>query len=306
MKTSPKDFFFHLGVIVALYIGAISLIQLAFRIIDVLHPNIVTGVYYGSTSISWPVATLIIIFPIFILLSWFLNKDYRMYPEKKNLGIRRWLVYITLFVAGVVIAGDLIALLYTFLNGEEITTGFTLKVLAVFLVAGSIFGYYISDLRGKASSKTNKLSAWASGIIILLLVIVGFSIIGSPHTQRLRRIDSQRVSDLQGIQWQIVNYWQQKQKLPDSLDQLNDSISGFRVPTDPQTGKPYTYIKRKTTTAEPPTFDLCSDFNLPSANGSKPYPIGRTENDNWEHLKGATCFGRNIDPQLYPPRKLPM
>lgn len=305
MKTSPKDFFLHLGVMVALYSGAIALINLVFTIIDHIFPipNFYGGYYYTS-PISWPVAVLIIAYPIYILLSWLLNKDYRVTPEKRTLAIRKWLLYFTLFVSGAVIAGDLVVLLYRFLSGEIVTTGFILKVLTTLIVAGAIFTYYISDLRDTTRASRNKIYAIALGVIIVALIAWGFSIFGSPLKQRLLRADSQKVTDLQTIQWQIVNYWQQKQVLPANLQALNDPISGFVVPVDAQNGVPYGYR-----TIDSRKFELCADFNLESTNQNESiaYPkelgMGR-ENDNWKHGSKRTCFERVIDPELYPPRKI--
>src|SRR3989344_3583174 len=189
MKTSPKDFFLHLGVIATLYTIAISFINLAWRIIDNVFP---AGNFYydfSGRSISGPVATLIVVFPIFIILSWFLNKEYKNSPEKRNLWVRKWLVYITLFVAGIVIIVDLIVILIQFLGGNLITTGFILKAFSVLAVALAIFGYYITDLREKMTPKVSKMSAWISGLIVLGLIITGFSIMGSPRTQRLLNYD---------------------------------------------------------------------------------------------------------------------
>lgn len=303
LKTSPKDFFLHLGVIASLYTIAVSFINLAWRIIDHVFPR--EDFYYGfyERTLSAPVATLIVVFPIFIILSWFLNREYKQAPEKRNSWIRKWLVYITLFVAGIVIVVDLIVVLISFLGGEIITAGFILKALSVFIVASAVFGYYISDLREKITSKTNKISAWISGLVILALIVTGFGIMGSPRTQRLLNHDNQKVGDLQNIQWQIVNFWQQKGSLPQTLPDLEDSISGFKAPVDRQTGEPYEYE----ITGEL-SFELCATFNMLSRDAMQEKNMIRPaipgfQEDNWSHEKGRHCFERTIDPELYPTRK---
>ena len=60
--------------------------------------------------------------------------------------IRRWLTYFTLFVAAGFLIGDLTTLVYNVLGGE-ITIRFSLKVIVVGAIAGTIFGYYLRDLR---------------------------------------------------------------------------------------------------------------------------------------------------------------
>jgi membrane protein YqaA with SNARE-associated domain len=49
-------------------------------------------------------------------------------------------------LAVTILAGDLIALVYNLLGGE-FTTRFLLKVATVAVIAGGVFGYYLSDLR---------------------------------------------------------------------------------------------------------------------------------------------------------------
>jgi hypothetical protein len=177
-KTSAKDFFLNLGAIVALYTTIISLINLLFTVINRAFPRI--NDYYGfsSPSISLPVATLIIFFPIYALLMWVLERGYVAEPEKRGLSVRRWLTYITLFVAGLTLAGDLVTVLYFFLDGQELTVGFLLKVLSVFILAGMVFWYYISDVRGKTTSKSRLVWFLAACCLLLAAIIWGFAVLG--------------------------------------------------------------------------------------------------------------------------------
>ncbi|MNC98380.1 hypothetical protein D3C83_163200 [compost metagenome] len=60
--------------------------------------------------------------------------------------MRRWLTYLTLFLAAAVLIGDMITLVYNALGGE-ITIRFALKVLVAAVISGAIFGFYLRDLR---------------------------------------------------------------------------------------------------------------------------------------------------------------
>ena len=166
-KFSTKDFFLNLGATVALYTVVGTLINLFFTIINHAYPKItdVYNYYNVSQSISWPVSTLIIVFPIFIFLMWFLEKEYKNNPEERNTGVHRLLTYVTLFIAGVVVAGDLITVLYYFLDGQELTTGFLLKVLVLLLVSVGLFIYYLSDVRGTLTSRGRKTWRVVSGVV---------------------------------------------------------------------------------------------------------------------------------------------
>lgn len=153
LKTSPKDVFLHLLSIVALYTSGIAFLVLIFQYVNVLFPDSVAGSDFYSlqssyAAIRWSISSLIIVFPVYILSAWFLNKSYNKTPAKKKLWIRKWLVYFTLFAAALIIIGDLVTLSNNLLNGE-LTLRFLLKVLSVFFVAGNVFFYYLWELRHK-------------------------------------------------------------------------------------------------------------------------------------------------------------
>ncbi len=301
-KITAKDSFLHLGTMVALYAGVIALLNLLFRVINVAYPQIE---YYGGygvgSSISFPVATLIVAFPIFLFLSNILQKSYSVDQTRKEFPVRRGLIYLTLFVAGVVLAGDLVTLIYYFLDGRELTAGFLLKVLSVFVVAGAVFGYYMDDLRGRLSGSRRNLWRIIATVLVLGAIVVGFSVLGSPRTQRFLRQDMQKVNDLQNIQSQIVQYWQQKGSLPTDLNSLSDTLSYGGIPVDPQSGKSYEYIMKGAL-----AFSLCADFNRDSVNmegkyrTSNPMFYPGMENENWQYMQGHYCFDRTVDPQRYP------
>lgn len=146
---NAREAFMYLVLFLTLYISAISFGTLLFQFIARAYPDVVPYQYYvdaTSSAIRWSTSCLIIAFPIFMWVSWLLNKAIGKDPDKRSSKIRKWLTYITLFIAAGVIIGDLITLVYNVLNGE-ITTRFILKVLTVGGIAGSIFGYYLWDLR---------------------------------------------------------------------------------------------------------------------------------------------------------------
>ena len=318
-KMTPKDFFLNLGVVITLYTSAVSFLSLLFEIIDRVFPDSLSQGYYTygyySSGIRFAIASLVIMLPLCIAISILNNREARMIPEKKKLAIRRWLSYVTLFLASLAMAIDLITLINTFLGGE-ITARFTLKVLAVFLVSAIIFIYYMYDLRTETpGGRGPRIFAGVISVVVLAGIITGFFIIGSPFMQRLRLFDERRVSDLQNIQWQVVNFWQKKGTLPKVLSELNDSISGYSAPIDPKTEASYEYQ-----ISGPTTFKLCANFSLSTevVNGkdyltknrnsryyitSPVYDMYPSPQDNWTHASGRTCFDRKIDTDLYPAKK---
>jgi len=307
-KITAKDFFLNLGVIVAFYASIIALVTLLFEIINFTYPKITNAYYYYSPSIGFQVATLIVAFPIFITLSWLLRQSYEADPQLREGWVRRWLSYITLFVAGAVVAGDLITVIYMYLDGQELTSGFLLKVLVLLVVASGVFLYYLRDIRNFIDKKERAIWRFVSLGLVLISIVLGFVVIGSPADQRAYRLDNQRISDLQGIQWQIVNYWQQKGVMPENFEDFNDSLKNTNLPVDPETGEDYTYNRKSNL-----SFDLCAEFRRDSAHMTpisysmmgpryEAYDMMMLEGENWQHPAGMHCFERSIDPELYPVR----
>lgn len=298
-KTSAKDFFLYMLMAITLYVSVGTFMNLLFDYINLLFPDAFGQPYpwiFSSTahSIRLSMATILIVFPIYIVASWFIRKDVIADPEKRQMWVRKWLLYFTLFLATGAIIVDLVTLVFHFFEGE-LTIRFLLKVLTVLVVAAAVFSYYFWDLKRETlpTSRPNKVLVLVSSVVVGVTIFAGFFTVGSPFTARLMKFDERRVSDLQTIQNQIIyEYWMKKARLPESLDQLSDPISGFRAPVDPRTGGSYEYR----VTAER-AFELCATFSLKGI----PEAFHAEDPMNWKHGKGRTCFSRTIDPSLYPP-----
>lgn len=315
-RTTPKDFFLYFWVTVSLYISAVSLIALLFAVIDQQFPGVLAYVDPYSTGVRTAIATLIVIFPVYILVSRYVYGMERAMPEKRELGVRKWLTYFNLFVGGLVLIIDLIVLLNRFLGGTDFTTGFFLKVIAVFVIVGALFSYYIYDLKHSPAEAGNvaRNTGGVAIVFVILSLVVGFVVMGSPATQRMMHYDDQRVSDIQNINYQIINYWQLKRALPVMLTDVENKATGYALPIDPETKVAYSYEVVK-----PLSYKLCATFSL--ANDvvpgtmrnaeAQPVPapvsaVKMTGQENWSHGVGAQCFTRTIDPDLYPPFNTPV
>ncbi len=310
-KNAPKDIFLALFGAVAFYASAISTIALLVQYVNVLFPDALDPYRRAAAaeSVFWSTAILLVAYPAYLFTSRAIGRDAAMHPEKRALPIRKWIIYATLFVSALAVGGDLIALIYNFLRGE-LTLPFVLKALSVLVVAGSVFWYVSWDRKQENGSAAlrRKQIAWIASAALVAVVAAEFFIVGTPAEQRRERLDQQRISDLQTLQNQVLNYWIRKEKIPQKAEELEDDISGFRVPRDPDTGEPYEY--RPTGTL---SFELCATFATNTVSGAaivpsvprptilferKPYPNGE---ENWDHGAGRTCFTRTIDPELYKP-----
>lgn len=302
IKSTPKDVFLQLFNIVTFYLSVIGFITLYINYINALFPDALNYYFTGiANGVRWSSSILFVAVPAYIFTAWLLARDLIKIPEKRELKLRKWLIYFTLFISAITIIVDLMIFVYNFLDGE-LTVRFFLKVLVVLLVAGAVFGYYMWDLkRTGLKSKIPQFLAIILGVLVLGSIIVGFFIVGTPSEQRRRRMDDERVMNLQMLQTQIVDYWSKKEVLPENLDFLQDNISGFVVPLDPDTKLSYEYKILGEL-----EFELCANFATASdknlSPGEKPmtyYGYYDSFQQNWDHEKGRACFQRTIDPDLY-------
>jgi len=313
LKTTPKDFFMHLLMMITLYMSTISFITLIFEYIDHGFPDLLDQVFlqYKTQDLRWYIAMLTINFPVYLYAMIAITKQCRLFPEKNNLHIRKCLIYFTLFLAALIIMGDLGALLYYFLSGE-LTLRFLFKVLVLLIFIAVIFYYYLRDLKQKWTASQSNTALCLTCLIVIATLGYGVFLTGSPFKARDMNFDKRRLGDLNIIQQQIINYWVRKNTLPKTLENLTDAISGFKAMRDPQTGAGYMYE-----ILTPLSFKLCANFSLASLPPPPPinnimvvpgvttfYPApnraaGTLENWNWQHTAGNSCFVRTIDPQLY-------
>ena len=325
---TPKFFFLSLGVLISLITSFSTFLVLMFETLDKKFPDILNSNYtagyssYDYDSIRATLATLIIFFPVFLILSYFWRK-----LAKNNLGVKdnvifKWMIYLIIFLSSLVVIIDLVTLVRYFVSGE-ITIRFIYKVLGTAIIT-SLAGFnYFTELRNHdANNNEGKYSlvyAIVSFVLFFGLIIWSFVIIGSPVEQRLRRLDDKRITDLQNIQSQVITYWQQKEKLPTSLSDLENATSYFLVPIDPEfeKGNRYEYTPKENL-----SFDLCASFstesekNLQESNykAAASVPVSKIDApvaasnstgvaDFWKHGIGRTCFTRTIDKDIYPPIK---
>ncbi len=146
---SAREAFLYLVLFTTLYYAAWNLGSLLFDLINRAFPDPADQVYsvmrFGD-SIRWSAASVIIAFPVFLFVARHLGKELAGNPVKRLSAVRRWLTYLTLFAASVALIGDMTTLIYKLLGGE-MTIRFVLKVVVAAVIAGTVFGYYLWDLR---------------------------------------------------------------------------------------------------------------------------------------------------------------
>ena len=140
---SARDAFMYLVLFSTLYVSAYHLGSLVFTFIERAFPDAAATaneyvVDYTRQRMRWSLASLIVAFPVFVAVSRSLDREIRRDPTKRSSMVRRWLTYLTLFLAAIALVADVISLVYYFLGGE-LTTRFLLKVATVAAIAGASF-----------------------------------------------------------------------------------------------------------------------------------------------------------------------
>lgn len=89
------------------------------------------------------------------------------------------------------------------------------------------------------------------GIFVLVLIIGGIIIAGSPISQKDIQLDSNRLQAFESIKYQIENYYRTNHKLPVSLGEISPNINI----QDPETKMSYDYK-----IIPPYSYQLCTTF----------------------------------------------
>src|SRR6185436_4944347 len=144
---SAREACLYLLLFGTLYMSAFNAGAVVFEGINRAFPDAADQAYasYAREAVRWALSWLIVAFPVFAYLTAVTNRSVRRDPAKRRSNVRRWLMYMTVFIAASALVADVTTLVYNALGGE-LTTRFVLKVLTVAAIAGTVFGYYLSDL----------------------------------------------------------------------------------------------------------------------------------------------------------------
>ena len=287
-----REAFLYLVSFIALYVFAFSLGAVFFGLIDYHFSSSIyrddPGPSMGQTT---ALAAVIVAFPLYLFLMRRLAAAVAVDPERRQSLVRRWLTYLTLVVGAAIILGDVIALLSRLLAGDP-TAGFFLKVAAILLIIGPIFGYYLWDMRQAEEEVSESFTRAAPvlrglviGAVVVVIATLGYSIylVGTPGQQRDVRLDDRRIDDLRNISHNIDTYLEINKELPGDLQDLKGPRFYVDSVDDPETGAPYEYRVKKGT-----DYELCAVFSTDSAERRRE---SRAFSDTaWDHGVGRTCF----------------
>jgi Domain of unknown function (DUF5671) len=291
------DAFLYLLTFAMLYITVSSMIALYFNYLNYLFPDpadIHWNIDAVLEGVRYAIAAIVIGFPLFAVLTVILERAVLREPDSQVPAIRKWLTYLTVFLAAAITVGDVITLLFYFLNGAY-TTRFILKTVVLLVIVQVVLCYYFFARRPTATSKQpiglRKFASVAGLVLVVGSVLLGFAMAGSPVTARKRRLDEKRVDDLRAIHQTIQEMTTKTDRntktvtvirtLPKTLDEVaafrRTKEAGRKLDlVDPRTGAKYAY----TITAER-TYELCATFELERDQKRDLF---------WNHPAGEYCY----------------
>jgi hypothetical protein len=275
-----RDAFSYLIAFIALGCWTVAVGHLFYVVIDRRLPSGVDAVTFTQSlryQVSTELATIIVAFPIFVVVSRSIAAQLAKRPETADSGVRKWLTYVALIVAAVILIGDAVAFLAGFLQGD-LTGRFVLKALVLVVLAGGVFAYYLASVRGEATDlRRDRTFFAAAALAVVAALVFGFFDIGSPGYARSVANDVRRVDDVRDIANRIHGL--RNNAAPRSSFTLPRSLSGvpaLPAEVDPVTHRPYAYR-----TMGPTLYELCATFETEDR-GSDVFPFG--------HPAGRYCF----------------
>ncbi|MBP6943217.1 MAG: hypothetical protein KBB55_04220 [Candidatus Buchananbacteria bacterium] len=278
------DAFLNLLSLITVGWWSLALGGVLFQIVDKFFGVGFGPVYnYSQSGLKFGIASLIIVTPVLVWVNVYLRRLYQQERLSSTSAIHRWLTYAMLLVSALVIVGDLIAVIYSLLNGDY-TIASMLKIAVILVISAGIFGYFWVDLRRQDFSLHKPLALTTLAVVILVSVaaIIGsLFVIDSPKVTREKNADNERVNHLSQINSQIVSQYYEQQVLPADLSELN--FADFK---DPETQAAYEY--RVISAKE---YELCATFNRAVDTGDNSQWYGY---EKWyHHGAGRQCFTEN-------------
>ena len=284
---SAREAFLYLVLFATLYTSAFNVGAVLFGLIErwLRDPSAPwESARAVAEAVRGPTAGLIIAFPIFLMLSRGIGRSIEREPEKRGSKIRKWLTYITLFVAAMVLIGDLTFLVSRLLSGE-LPLRVALKVATVFAIAGTVFGHYLGELRrddheGAAPAGELRVPPRIAAALVFAVLGAGLLLAGSPARERQRKLDGQRVQDLSNVSQAVERFAVANGRLPSTLDPIMRRPDADWIHFhDPVSRVAYGYRALDTL-----RYRLCATFDAPDSTG----PTG--ESVFWGHGRGPACF----------------
>jgi hypothetical protein len=150
-----RDAFYYLLNFITLGFWTIALGQIWYILIGRWFPDPTQSTFAVQSlrnEISWQLATVVVAFPIFLFVHNLIRIELRRRRDLYDSGVRRWLTYLALVLAALVVLGDAIWFVTSLLRGE-LTVRFILDSLVLLVLGGGVFAYYLLTMDQPATAE---------------------------------------------------------------------------------------------------------------------------------------------------------
>lgn len=141
---SARDAFLYLLNFIALGFWSVALWQIWETLVrrwfaDSLSSPSATSL---RDDIAWPLAIVIVTFPLFVFVHSLISKELARRPELYYSPVRRWLTYVALVLAALTVVIDAALAIQNWITGQ-LSVHFLLDALGLLVLGGGIFAYYL-------------------------------------------------------------------------------------------------------------------------------------------------------------------
>lgn len=290
---NAKYSFYYLLSLVSLIFTAVSAGLILFGIIDKTVADAWSYNYYRDVDgqFKFAISALLIAGPTYYLLVFLINKGLKKKELSLDSSLRRWLTYLIIFVNALIILGVFIGIVYNLLSGA-LTARFLLRLISIFLIAGTIFTYYFWDIK-RSEVNGNKLFSRLFTIISAILLgaifVSAWFFVQSPADARAKRLDQNLMNNINQLESAVNNYYSLYQRLPQSLEEMQSDPAVYleaRYLVDPETGAKIEYRQEGND-----NFLLCAEFRRDSEEMDS---YSRYNDSNKGYRAGYSCVSGKL------------
>jgi hypothetical protein len=150
---NARDAFYYLLNFITLGAWTVALGQIFYRLIAYRIPDPASSQYYGSLrdDIAWQVAIVVVAFPVFLYIHSLIARELRKRPDLYESAVRRWLTYLALVIAAIILLFDAAWVIEALIRGE-LTLRFILESLVLLVLGGGVFVYYLRTMEPPAAA----------------------------------------------------------------------------------------------------------------------------------------------------------
>jgi uncharacterized Tic20 family protein len=141
----PRNVFVYLLNFLTLYLSALGGAVLIWGLADHWFEDPLET-YVSNEPIRFGISMLVVAFPVFLYLNRMIGTSIETGEVSERSMVKKILSYLTLFLLAITTIIDLITVIYAFLGGD-LTARFAVRGLGILLIAGLVFGYYLTDLK---------------------------------------------------------------------------------------------------------------------------------------------------------------